>query len=241
MDWTIIRSSTPPRRAQRDFFNHPFHYIITTASIGFRNAMAKPFDPFHSARLIYRAVEDTPEDEKFIYDIQKDAEAQSGSSYGLLLPESKKSSNKFKDYLIEKTLLGVIVCLKPPSDDATATPVPVGVLALKGQSASHVHHRHSYISMDILRPYQGKGYGSEAIEWSLGYGFQMVGLHRIGIEAFSFNDGAMRLYQKLGFVEEGRKREEMWFDGGWHDYVVFGMLEHEWRDKMKKEGRKWRE
>jgi RimJ/RimL family protein N-acetyltransferase len=194
------------------------------------NKMARTFDPFRSNRLIFRAVENTPEDETFIYDIQRDAEAQSGSSLSLLLPESKKASKKFQEYLQEKALLGTIVCIAPDTNaETTENPTPVGVLAFKPPRAGCEHHRSSAISIDILRPYQGKGYGSEAIEWALGWGFQMAGLHRITIESFSYNTGATRLYEKLGFVLEGRRREEIWFNGGWHDFITFGMLENEWR------------
>ena len=200
--------------------------------------MATPFDPFHSLRLIYRAVEDTPEDELFINQIQRDAEAQSAAQFDLLVPESRRSSNKFRDRLRDKALLGVIICLAPagPSD----APQPIGALSLRlPASAASAHHRHSYIGIDVLRSFQGKGYGSEAIEWVLGYGFQMAGLHRVGIEAFSYNPGALRLYERLGFVPEGRKREEVWFNGGWHDVVTFGMLEHEWRASQANAERKW--
>ncbi|KAH6658254.1 GNAT family acetyltransferase [Truncatella angustata] len=201
--------------------------------------MVKPFDPFTSKRLLYRAVEDNTDDEEFIYNIQRDAEAQSGSSFGLLVPESKKSSNKWRESLQERVLMSAIICL--PAESPESKPTPIGVVALKAHNKGAEHHRVSYISIDILRPHRGNGYGAEAIEWSLGYGFQMAGLHRIGIETFTFNTGAMRLYSKLGFVLEGRKREEIWFNGEWHDYVTYGVLEGEWRNKMKKEGRNWRE
>lgn len=200
--------------------------------------MATPFDPFHSPRLTYRAVEDTPEDELFINKIQSDAEAQSAAQFNLLVPENRTSSNKFRDHLRDKALLGVIICLAPvnPSD----TPQPIGAMSLRAPaSAASAHHRNSYIGIDVLRPFQGKGYGSEAIEWVLGYGFQFAGLHRIGIEAFSYNPGALRLYERLGFVPEGRRREEVWFNGAWHDIITFGMLEHEWRESQANGGRKW--
>lgn len=209
------------------------------------HTMAKPFNPFTSKRLLYRAVEDNSEDEEFIHDIQKDAEAQSGANFGRLVPENKKSSNKFKDHLLEKVLVSAIVCLPAEPTSRTTSerskPTPVGIVAMTESNKSAVHHRHSYISIDILAPYRGKGYGAEAIGWALGYGFQMANLHRVGIEAFSYNTGAMRLYERLGFVLEGRKREEIWFDGEWHDNVTFGMLESEWREKLGKEGRKWTE
>ena len=128
-----------------------------------------------------------------------------------------------------------------PAGNARQTfPPTVAVCQILYEATSEsAHHRNSYIGIDVLRPFQGKGYGSEAIEWVLGYGFQFAGLHRIGIEAFSYNPGALRLYERLGFVPEGRRREEMWFNGAWHDIITFGMLEHEWRESQANGGRKW--
>lgn len=92
-----------------------------------------------------------------------------------------------------------------------------------------MHHRNAGLSIELLNTYQGKGYGSEAIFWALNWAFQIAGLHRISINCFSWNSGAERLYERLGFVREGRKREVFWFDGGWGDLVEFAILEGEWR------------
>ncbi|KAI1340716.1 putative GNAT family acetyltransferase [Xylariaceae sp. FL0016] len=197
----------------------------------------KPFDPFRSERLVYRAVEDTPEDDAFVHMIQADAEAQSGASYGLLRPESQKASNDFKTHIAEKCLLGAIVCLAgtPPSpkEGGIIAGEPVGILCLKANPLHHAHHRWTDVSIDIARNHRSHGYGGEAITWGLWYGFQMAGLHRVQIQAFAFNEGALRLYEKLGFKQEGRQRDFMWFDGEWHDNVIFGMLEGEWREMQK--------
>jgi hypothetical protein len=32
-----------------------------------------------------------------------------------------------------------------------------------------------------------------------------------------------------------REREAVWYDGGWHGHVFFGMLEGEWRVRNEKE------
>ncbi|KAI8626245.1 putative GNAT family acetyltransferase [Xylariaceae sp. FL1651] len=199
-------------------------------------SVTKPFNPFRSDRLVYRAVNDTPEDELFVHLIQRDAEAQSGSSYGLLRPESRKDSKGFKEHIAEKCLLGAIVCLPPTSEDDIAGE-PVGIICLKSNPPSWAPHRWTDISIDVLKKHQGKGYGGEAIRWSLWWAFQMAGLHRVQIRAFSFNTRAMQLYERLGFKEEGRERESMWFAGGWHDGVTYGILEDEWRDGQRKAGR----
>jgi len=93
------------------------------------------------------------------------------------------------------------------------------------------------MSIQICREEQRKGYGSEAIKWALEWGFLAGGLHRVSIGCFSFNEGARRLYERLGFVVEGRTREVVWKNGGWHDSIEMGMLEGEWREKYLIDGR----
>lgn len=196
-------------------------------------------DPFRSKRLLYRAVEDNEEDTAFFHSIQSDVHAYANSNSSLLKPQSAALSAKFKSYVVDKTLLGVVICL--PGATATATTpasaaspqpaTPIGCLYLTPPPAGHEHHRNSNISIDITAPYQRQGYGSEAIEWALDWGFRVAGLHRIGIEGYSWNRGAMKLYERLGFVLEGRKRETLWYLGEWHDYLSFSMLEGEWEGR----------
>lgn len=54
------------------------------------------------------------------------------------------------------------------------------------------------------------------------------GLHRVGLRVSSVNPRAVRVYQKVGFVEEGRERESTFFERKWVDTIVMGILEHEW-------------
>ncbi|KAF2119322.1 acyl-CoA N-acyltransferase [Lophiotrema nucula] len=109
----------------------------------------------------------------------------------------------------------------------------IGQITLKALPAAMAHHRSTEIAIDILPEYQGKGYGSEAITWVLDYAFRRAGLHRVEVRAFAWNEGAVRLYEKLGFAFEGRKREALWHEGKWWDGVEFGMLESEWWDRQR--------
>ncbi|KAH7014510.1 acyl-CoA N-acyltransferase [Microdochium trichocladiopsis] len=198
------------------------------------------FDPFHSARLTYRAMEDADDDNTFLHSVQLDIEALSVNTRNLLAPQNKVQSKKLGEFLRDGCLLGVIICLNPGTDlNTTAEAVPIGFICLKLSEGKSSHSRASSIGLSIVRQYQNRGYGSEAIRWILGYGFEMAGLHRVGIEAFGFNARALHLYEKLGFVVEGRRREEVWFRGKWHDFVEFGMLESEWRKRQEEEGKSW--
>lgn len=189
------------------------------------NSVAKLF---HSTRLIYRAIED--EDEAFLHSIQSDVEALANSSSSLPVPETRASSKKWMDYLRERTLIAVIICLPTPEGD-NKSPTPIGVITLTKPDG---HHRSSYISVDIKDGFRAKGYGSEAIRWALDWGFRMAGLHRIGIETYSWNEGATHLYEKLGFTLEGRKRHLYWFNGAWGDFLSYSILEDEWAEIKKK-------
>ena len=79
------------------------------------------------------------------------------------------------------------------------------------------------------RDYLGKGYGKEAVDLLLGFGFNELNLHRIGLQVFDFNERAIRSYTKSGLVEEGRLREAFYREGAFHDIVLMGITEEEFR------------
>ncbi|MDF2868657.1 MAG: GCN5-related N-acetyltransferase [Anaerocolumna sp.] len=53
-----------------------------------------------------------------------------------------------------------------------------------------------------------RGIGSEAASLFIHYGMTVLKVHKIGLEVYSFNPRAERVYQKAGFVMEGVKRED---------------------------------
>lgn len=95
-----------------------------------------------------------------------------------------------------------------------------------------VHHRGSELGIDIKREYQGQGYGTEAIRWALDWAFYSVGLHRVELTVLGWNPRAARLYESIGFPEEGRRRECLYRDGRWWDEMHMGLLHREW-DELK--------
>ena len=75
----------------------------------------------------------------------------------------------------------------------------------------------------------GHGFGRETAELMVEHAFTRLGLHRVALSAFSFNERAIRSYEKAGFVHEGRLREAVWRDGRYWDEIQMGILEPEWR------------
>ncbi|MGZ6260833.1 MAG: GNAT family N-acetyltransferase, partial [Candidatus Limnocylindrales bacterium] len=75
----------------------------------------------------------------------------------------------------------------------------------------------------------GRGMGTESTELMLEHAFVRLGLHRVGLSVFAFNERAIRAYRKVGFREEGRLREAIWRDGRYWDELQMGILADEWR------------
>ncbi|MED1746967.1 GNAT family protein [Brevibacillus borstelensis] len=79
--------------------------------------------------------------------------------------------------------------------------------------------------------HQSKGFGSEAMRLLLGYGFGILNLHRIELNVFSYNERAIRAYEKIGFKQEGVQREALYYHHQYHDSVMMSMLAREYREK----------
>jgi RimJ/RimL family protein N-acetyltransferase len=75
----------------------------------------------------------------------------------------------------------------------------------------------------------GHGYGTDATRLMIDHAFSTLGLHRIALAVFEFNERAIRSYLSCGFTVEGRAREAIWREGRWWDEITMSLLEPEWR------------
>lgn len=89
-------------------------------------------------------------------------------------------------------------------------------------------HRNGQIGIAIGKQCaQGKGYGSDAIVTLLRFAFHTLGLHTVQIGYIDGNEGAARLYSKLGFTYSGRHREFIFLRGAFRDAVELDMTREE--------------
>ena len=75
-----------------------------------------------------------------------------------------------------------------------------------------------------------KGYGTEAIKLFLDFGFQIMNLHTILLTVYTFNEPAIKCYEKLGFQVVGTQKEVYYHNGEYHDRVMMEMIDKEWRE-----------
>jgi RimJ/RimL family protein N-acetyltransferase len=86
-----------------------------------------------------------------------------------------------------------------------ATLRPIGTAGLSSINAAH---RTAELGIGIgEHDCWGKGYGTEATRLLLDYAFTMLGLNNVMLRVFSYNERAIRAYEKAGFREIGRRRE----------------------------------
>lgn len=76
---------------------------------------------------------------------------------------------------------------------------------------------------------QGKGYGTEALRLLVNYGFKTLNLNRLELKVYDFNVRAIKCYKKVGFIEEGRKRQGVFKNGQYHDVIIMSILQKEWK------------
>lgn len=81
--------------------------------------------------------------------------------------------------------------------------------------------------------YQNKGFGTDAMKILIRLCFNQLNLYKVGLNVLSYNERALKVYRRLGFKEEGRLRQERFFDGAYHDLIIMGLLREEWAQLEK--------
>ena len=76
---------------------------------------------------------------------------------------------------------------------------------------------------------RGKGHGTDMLKALLAFGFASLRLERIELDCYDFNPDAHRLYQRVGFVDEGVARHRIFREGRYADLYKMSMLADEWR------------
>jgi len=77
----------------------------------------------------------------------------------------------------------------------------------------------------------GKGYGYEACKLLVEHAFEQLNLNRIYLGTHEDNIGMQKIANKLGFKEEGRRRQAIYKNGKYSDIIEYGILRGEYNGK----------
>ncbi|HEY9292845.1 MAG TPA: GNAT family protein [Microlunatus sp.] len=91
--------------------------------------------------------------------------------------------------------------------------------------------RHAEVGIALVAEARGEGIGTAAIAQIVEFAFVRCNLRRLHLEVIESNRGAIRAYEKAGFVLEGRQREHAWVRGRYEDILRMGLLRSEWESR----------
>lgn len=78
----------------------------------------------------------------------------------------------------------------------------------------------AYMGISILPDYRGNGLGTEIMQVMIDWATEHPLIEKLSLEVWSNNAPAIGLYEKMGFIEEGRKvRQLKYADGSYDDMV----------------------
>jgi len=80
---------------------------------------------------------------------------------------------------------------------------------------------------------RGRGYGTQALRMLLRIAFAELNLFRVSAMVPEYNETAIVLLKKFGFVQEVCRRKALERDGRRWDLYVFGLLKDEWQSQAR--------
>lgn len=115
------------------------------------------------------------------------------------------------------------ICTRADTSADPQAPLPVVGEAVLFQ-LDEVHESMEF-RIALLGPQVfGRGYGTEATRLVRDFALGPLGLHRLSLHVSAANAAALRIYEKAGFVLEGRRRQVTLQAGQWVDELDYALL-----------------
>ncbi len=85
--------------------------------------------------------------------------------------------------------------------------------------------RHSVeFGMSVARPYRGQGVGYDLLIHGIAWAKSTGIITRMELKVYAENSTAIRLYERCGFVHEGRRRHAIFQHGRYHDDLIIALM-----------------
>lgn len=95
-------------------------------------------------------------------------------------------------------------------------------------------NRNAAVGLDIFLEDRNQGHGSRLMPVLLEYCFEELNLHKLWLLVLDTNHAARKIYVNNGFVAEGKMYDMIFRHGHYHDYIMMGIVEGEYRRRKNK-------
>lgn len=94
-------------------------------------------------------------------------------------------------------------------------------------------NRRCELGIALGRASWGKGFGQDAVRTLVDYAITHLNMNRVSLQVLADDTRAMGAYRKVGFVEEGRLRQQAWVHGRFEDELLMSILRQDWESRGK--------
>ncbi|MBI5005294.1 MAG: GNAT family N-acetyltransferase [Candidatus Lloydbacteria bacterium] len=166
-------------------------------------------------------------DAKYILKWWNDVEITS-YLFGFCMPATKPRVDAWVKKEMDKEMnpFFIIDTLVPDNQPEMDQINPLGYIALRDIEPKDRHANLKYIIGN--KEQWRKGFAYDATKTIISFGFKELRLHRINANCFVPNTASMCLLKKLGFQNEGIRRQQTFIHGQWVDVACWGLLKEEW-------------
>ncbi|MFF2752902.1 GNAT family N-acetyltransferase [Psychrobacillus sp. NPDC058041] len=92
-------------------------------------------------------------------------------------------------------------------------------------------NRSTSIGYFLSEEAQGKGIITKSLQSIIDYLFKIIKLNRIEIQVAASNLKSIAIPTRLGFVQEGIKRDGQWLYDHYEDLITFSLLKNDWKKR----------
>lgn len=169
--------------------------------------------------VLLRAIEE--DDARVLMDLINDPEVEN-SVFGWSYPVSLSSQKKWISNITNDTVVRYIIEVGQEA---------VGVAII---SSVDMKNRTSNMNIKLLKSARGRGIATHALNLIIQYCFEELNMHCLTANVIERNEDSRKLWQKLGFNEDGILRQRIYKNGAYHNIVSYSLLKEEYYARNRK-------
>lgn len=150
-------------------------------------------------------------------------DAETGHFLGLKVPVGPEGAADFAQVVLAqqgKTMYSFSICLLGEQR-------AIGNVTLRDIDRENGSAEMSIVITD--KALQGQGFGTDALNCVVDFGFGEIRLERIYLYVFDYNVRARRSYEKAGFQTEATLRHSRFHRGVHHDVHLMSIIREDWQ------------